>query len=391
MGRLGALRALGARWLRPLKGLGSSPLLAPPRAALGWLTARWVGLAGLLAALALMGVAAWQVYLTPAVVAEPPAPPSAPAPAGRGILVEIREGEGVLEIAQRLQELGIVRSSLHLRTLIALLGYEGLLQAGTYEFQPGSSALEVAQRLRHGRFATVVLTVIEGWSLAQIAQKVQELGIASALDFELAAVAGPYRQRFPFLQSLAPDTTLEGYLFPATYIFPRSVRPAEVVEAMLAKLDQTFTPEMREEARSKGLSMHEVLTLASIVEREVASPPERPIVAQVFLRRLRLGMALEADPTVQYALAQNPRNVELYGFWKAPLTAQDLQVDSPYNTYRRRGLPPGPIANAGLEAIVAVLRPANTNYLYFVAKGDGTHAFAETLAEHLRNVAQYQR
>jgi len=111
----------------------------------------------------------------------------------------------------------------------------------------------------------------------------------------------------------------------------------------------------------------------------------------VFLRRLRLGMPLEADPTVQYALAQNPANVERYGFWKAPLTSQDLLVDSPYNTYRRRGLPPGPIASPGMDSILAVIRPADTNYLYFVAKGDGTHAFAETLAEHLRNVAQYQR
>ncbi len=352
---------------------------------------RWVGPLGALAALALMGAAAWQLYLAPGAIAEPPAPPPPAAANQRGVLVEVHEGEGVAEIAERLQSLGIVRSSLQLRTLIALLGYDGLLQAGTYEFRPGSSALEVAQRLRHGRFATFVLTVIEGWSLAQIAQAVEDSGVASALDFELAAVAGPYRQEFAFLQPLSPDASLEGYLFPATYVFPRSVTPQEMVRAMLAKLDQVLTPELRQEARDRGLTVHDVLTLASIVEREVAAPPERPIVAQVFLKRLRMGMPLEADPTVQYALAQNPRNVELYGFWKAPLTAQDLQVDSPYNTYRRRGLPPGPIASPGLDSILAVIRPADTNYLYFVAKGDGTHAFAETLAEHLRNVATYQR
>ncbi|HXG41376.1 MAG TPA: endolytic transglycosylase MltG [Dehalococcoidia bacterium] len=346
---------------------------------------------GSAAALVLMGLAAWQIYESPAAIAEPAAPPPSAATAQRGILVDIKEGEGVAEIAQRLEELGIVRSGLQLRTLIALLGYEGLLQAGTYEFRPGSSALEVAQRLRHGRFATIVLTVIEGWSLGQIAQKVEELGVAPALDFELAALAGPYRQRYSFLQDLPPGASLEGYLFPATYVFPRSITPEEMVQAMLDKMDREFTPELRQEARSKGLSVHEVLTLASIVEREVATPSERPIVAQVFLRRLRLGMPLEADPTVQYALAQDPDNVERYGFWKAPLTSQDLQVDSPYNTYRRRGLPPGPIASPGLDSILAVIRPADTNYLYFVAKGDGTHAFAETLAEHLRNVAQYQR
>ncbi|GBD13162.1 Endolytic murein transglycosylase [bacterium HR24] len=351
---------------------------------------RWLGPLGVLAALLLMGLAAWQVYLSPRAIAEPSAPGPAPARAQRGILLDVREGESVTDIAERLQARGIIASSLQLRTLVALLGYEGLIQAGTYEFSAGSSALEVAQRLRHGRFATVVVRVIEGWSLAEIARAVEQAGAANALDFELAAVAGPYRSEFQFLEDLPPDSSLEGYLFPATYIFPRSVTPEEMVRAMLTKMDQVFTQEMRQEAMSRGLTMHDVLTLASIVEREVASPPERPIVAQVFLRRLRIGMPLEADPTVQYALAQNPLNVERYGFWKAPLTAQDLQVDSPYNTYRRRGLPPGPIASPGLDSIMAVIRPADTNYLYFVAKGDGTHAFAETLAEHLRNVAIYQ-
>jgi UPF0755 protein len=378
------------RWPGKL-GAAGKRLSAAPWALRQRLAYLWMTLVGTAVALALMGLAAWQIYLSPRAIAEPAPPPPSAGQAQRGILVEIKEGEGVTEIAQRLEELGIVRSGLQLRTLIALLGYEGLLQAGTYEFRPGSSALEVAQRLRHGRFATVVLTVIEGWSLGQIARRVEELGVAPALDFELAAVAGPYRQRYSFLQDLPPDASLEGYLFPATYVFPRSVTPEEIVQAMLDKMDQEFTPELRQEARSKGLSMHEVLTLASIVEREVATPSERPIVAQVFLRRLRLGMPLEADPTVQYALAQNPANVERYGFWKAPLTSQDLLVDSPYNTYRRRGLPPGPIASPGMDSILAVIRPADTNYLYFVAKGDGTHAFAETLAEHLRNVAQYQR
>ncbi len=351
---------------------------------------RWVGPLGTLAALVLMGLAAWQVYLSPRAIAQPPSPSPPAARVQRGILFEVREGESVVDIANRLQSQGIVVSSLQLRTLLALLGYEGLIQTGIYDFRPGSSALEVAQRLRHGRFATVVIRIIEGWSLAQIAQAVEQAGVASALDFELAAIAGPYRNEFQFLQDLPPDTPLEGYLFPATYIFPRGVTSQDMVRAMLTKMDQVFTQEMRQEARDKGLTLHEVLTLASIVEREVASPPERPIVAQVFLKRLRIGMPLEADPTVQYALAQNPRNVERYGFWKAPLTMQDLQVDSPYNTYRRRGLPPGPIASPGLDSIIAVIRPADTNYLYFVAKGDGTHAFAETLAEHLRNVATYQ-
>jgi len=134
-----------------------------------------------------------------------------------------------------------------------------------------------------------------------------------------------------------------------------------------------------------------VVTLASIVEREAVEPSERPIIASVFLNRLRAGIALQADPTVQYAVGQNNPSVAKYGYWKKDLTLDDLQVDSPYNTYVHPGLPPGPIANPGLASINAVVRPASTNYLYFVAKNDGTHVFAETLEEHLRNVEQYQQ
>ena len=135
--------------------------------------------------------------------------------------------------------------------------------------------------------------------------------------------------------------------------------------------------------------MHTVVTLASIVEREARLAEERPIIAAIFLKRLRQGMPLEADPTVQYALGSDPQSVAAYGYWKKDLTQRDLEVDSPYNTYRRTGLPPGPIANPGLDAITAVIRPAQTNYLYFVAKEDGSHAFAETLEEHLRNIELY--
>ncbi|HWQ28370.1 MAG TPA: endolytic transglycosylase MltG, partial [Dehalococcoidia bacterium] len=138
------------------------------------------------------------------------------------------------------------------------------------------------------------------------------------------------------------------------------------------------------------LTPWQVVTLASIVEREARVPEERPLIASVFLNRLRLGIPLQADPTVQYALANDPANVEAFGYWKSELTVDDLRLDSPYNTYVYVGLPPGPICNPGLDAIRAVLRPAQTNYLFFVAKPDGSHAFAETLEEHERNVAQYQ-
>jgi UPF0755 protein len=143
--------------------------------------------------------------------------------------------------------------------------------------------------------------------------------------------------------------------------------------------------------QANGLTLHEAVTLASIVEREAVQPDERPLIAGVFLNRLRLGMPLGADPTVQYALADDPQSVERFGFWKQGLTLEDLEVESPYNTYVNGGLPPGPIANPGLDSLEAVAYPAETSYLYFVAREDGSHVFAETLEEHLRNVEQYQR
>ncbi|GBD14637.1 Endolytic murein transglycosylase [bacterium HR25] len=352
---------------------------------------RVVGLLALALALGLMALAAWQVYESPNALSDRPgAGPTPPATESSSLLVDVRRGETAGEIGQRLEEMGIIDSALHFRILVSLLGYDGLLQAGTYEFSPNTSVLTAVQRIRHGRLATHTLVLIEGWRLSQTARAVEELGIATAEQFQATAVAGRYYDAFPFLRPLPPEAPLEGYLFPATYTFPRNVAVEEVVRAMLAKLDETFTPELRQEAERQGLNMHQVLTIASIVEREARLPEERPVIAQVFLKRLRLGIPLEADPTVQYALGLDERSVAQHGFWKAPLTLQDLEVDSPYNTYRNQGLPPGPIASPGLDSIVAVVRPAGTNYLYFVARPDGSHAFAETLEEHLRNVQMYR-
>jgi UPF0755 protein len=215
----------------------------------------------------------------------------------------------------------------------------------------------------------------------------QSEGVVSRQAF-LEAIQGSYD--FAFLRNKPAGANLEGYLFPDTYFFGRTTTVEDAVKQMLENFDRKFSEELRQEAANLGLGVHTVLTLASIVEREAQVPEERPIIAGVFLRRLRLGIPLEADPTVQYAVGSDPESVAKYGYWKKELTQADLEVDSPYNTYRRMGLPPGPIANPGLDSIVAVVRPAETNYLYFVAKPDGSHAFAETLEEHLRNVEMYR-
>jgi len=351
---------------------------------------RW-GPAVALAALALAGLASWQVFVGPRSLG-PPRPSGEPSPAAPiRRLVRIEEGEALVEVARKLKDEGIIADDLHFRTLAVLLGYEGLIQPGTYEFSSDMSVLEILQHLRYGRFATRTVTVVEGWRLEEIARAVEEAGIASAEEFLAAAVAGPYQSQFPILQGLDPLEPLEGYLYPATYAFPLEATAEDVVRAMVGKMEQVFTPELQREAAEKGLTVHQVLTLASIVERETAVPEERPIIAQVFLKRLELGMPLEADPTVQYALAQVPGNVERYGYWKSPLTVSDLQVPSPYNTYLVVGLPPGPIASPSLDSILAVIRPADTDYLFFVARPDGTHAFAETWDEHMQNVRRYRQ
>ncbi len=336
---------------------------------------------------ALVALASWQIYLGPGNISPPP--PSSQAAHETAIkrILRIQEGEGLVDVTRKLAESGILDDAFHFRVLALFLGYEGKIQAGTYSFSSDMSTLEVLQRLRHGRTNVKIITVIEGWQLGEIAKAVEKAGIAPAQEFLKAAVAGPYQQRFSFLQGLDPSIPLEGYLFPATYLFPADATIQEVISTMLARMDEALTPQLREEIAKGGLTVHQALTIASIVERETALSHERPIIAQVFLKRWHLGMPLEADPTVQYALAQVPDNVERYGFWKAPLTLEDLRTDSPYNTYVVASLPPGPIASPSMDSILATIRPADTDYLYFVARKDGSHAFASSWEEHLANVA----
>jgi UPF0755 protein len=210
-------------------------------------------------------------------------------------------------------------------------------------------------------------------------------GIVTKQEFMDALVKSDYAE--PFL-SRYDSPSLDGFLFPAGYEFSRETDAGQIVATMLRAFQDTVADDLQLEGQE--LTLYEVVTLASIVEREAATPEERPIIASVFRNRLRTGIPLQADPTVQYSLASDPANVEQFGWWKRELTFDDLEFDSPYNTYVYAGLPPGPIANPGLDSMLAVIRPAQTNFLYFVAKDDGTHVFAETLDEHLRNVQQYQ-
>lgn len=306
-----------------------------------------------------------------------------PSPTGEPVVVVVDAGAGPKEIADDLQAKGAIESATHFRVLVSFLGYDGLLQVGEYEFQRGTPELDAVYRMRRGEVSTKTVTVVEGWRLEEIADAVAEQGIPR-LEFLAAARRGDYA--FPFLEDLRVAERLDGYLFPATYTIRRKDTAKDVVQQMLQAFADNVPASVQEQATDLGLTLHEVVTLASIIEREAVVAEERPVMAQVFLRRLRLGMLLEADPTVQYALAEESENVAQFGYWKAGLTEEDLVTDSPYNTYVEAGLPPGPIASPRLDSINAVVNPADTNYLYFVAKSDGSHAFAETFAEHLDNI-----
>jgi len=340
--------------------------------------------------LAMTAATAWVILGSPDLIDEvPPTPapvPSATAPAP--VSVSVEPGEGVIQIGDALEHAGVIDSAIQFRVVVALLGYERMLQAGDYEFEPNMPVLQAVYRMRRGIVSPNFVTVIEGWRLDQIADALDEKGIISREEFLKAAVAGNFD--FDFLNPLGPETPLEGYLLPATYFYRRSDTAKDLIQQMLEAMDKGFTKELRSEALDGGLTMRGVLTLASIIEREAKVPEERPIMAQVFLKRLRLGQRLEADPTVQYALAEDPASVKEFGYWKADLTLDDLAVDSLYNTYRYGGLPPGPISAPRLDSILAVIHPADTNYLFFVAKPDGSHAFAETFEEHQRNIEEFQ-
>lgn len=309
---------------------------------------------------------------------------------GERVTITVPSGADGGAIARQMQQAGVISDAGLFRTLAGLMSVQNKLAAGEYEFSRGMPASEVIQRLRVGiTEPSVTITVPEGWRLEEVAALLERRGLTTAAEFMQAAAATDYPETAA--QARPPGATLEGYLFPDTYFFSTKAGARGIVERMLKTFDQRFTADLRAAAQAHNLTVHQAVTLASIVEREAQVAAERPLIAAVFLNRIKAGMPLQADPTVQYAVAADPASVGRYGWWKRDLTVDDLKIASPYSTYVNRGLPPGPIASPGLGALRAVAYPAAVKYLYFVAKGDGSHAFAETLDEHNRNVQRYQR
>lgn len=291
-------------------------------------------------------------------------------------IIEIPRGTGVRAISARLEEEGFIRTR-HLFSLWTWLrGQTRSLQAGEYRLSASMSPAAILEVLVRGEVVQHPLTIPEGYTVREIAKAVKRAGFGSADEIALLSRDPSFLKEFDIQAASA-----EGYLFPETYHFPRRTPARKILGRMIATLRERFTPAMVLQARQRGLSIHQALTLASIIERETAIPKEMPLISAVFQNRLRRGMRLQADPTVLYALNRT----------SGPLSRENLQVDSPYNTYRVKGLPPGPIANPGLGSLVAVLNPAPVDYLYFVARGDGSHEFSQTLADHLKAVRKYRR
>jgi UPF0755 protein len=302
----------------------------------------------------------------------------------------VQRGQSASEIADHLNAQELIRSPIVFRVLVEARDVGGRIEAGEYQLTAAMSTNEVVTVLSRGATRGLTVTIPEGWRAEQAAQKVETLGLGSAADF-VALVRTPSGITLP-PDLVPPGQALEGYLFPDTYEVEREPNVRRLVEMMVRQADRKLTPQLREKSAAQGLTLHQAITLASIIEREAARPAEQPTIASVYLNRLRANMPLQADPTVQFAVASLDLAEALgFNFWKRELTRADLQLASPYNTYVQRGLPPGPICSPGLSALEAVAEPAQTDYLYFVARGDGSHAFARTGEEHQSNIERYQR
>jgi len=308
-------------------------------------------------------------------------------PDSRPVAFEVLPGETASDVALGLQNAGLVRDATAFRLLLQYYGLDRNVEAGRFQLTPAMSAEEIAQALMDAGGTDVVLVALEGWRLEQTAQAVEVI-FGDSREFLLLATREAPRLLPDWVGRPADATSLEGFLSPNTYRLRPDAGAQEVVDALLLDFTNRFDERRRARAQELGLTPYQVVTLASIVEREAVLPEERPVIAAAFQNRLRQGMRLEADPTVQYALGYQ---VESRRWWKVPLLAVDLtDAVSPYNTYLNGGLPPGPICSPGFDAIEAVLWPAAVDYLYFMAKGDGSHAFTSSFEEHLSNVAKYQ-
>jgi UPF0755 protein len=297
---------------------------------------------------------------------------------GTEVFVEIPQGAGSPEIRRRLVESGVVSDDYILRAAMWWSGRSRSLQAGEYRFDQPMSPLAVIDKIASGDIYTQRLTFPEGLTIPEMAKVFESRGFGPARSFIKAASDASLIKD---LDPKAPD--LEGYLFPETYSLPRRADATRLVGMMVDRFRATYDEPLRTRAAAQQMTTRQVVTLASLIEKETARADERPLVAAVYRNRIKQRMGMQADPTVVYALTKA-------GKYDGNIRREDLNFDSPYNTYRYPGLPPGPIAAPGRASLEAALSPADVPYLYFVSRNDGSHVFAATLKEHNANVYQYQ-
>ena len=295
------------------------------------------------------------------------------------ILLEIKRGQKVADIAQALKKNHIIRKKWPF-----LIGYKifystQTLNAGEYKFQFPLSSKQALKTIIQGKIYLHPLTIPEGLTLKEIARYLESFHLVTEKDF-IEAASNPHQ-----IEGWDKNAfNLEGYLFPDTYHFPKGVTASQIVKAMVSQFKKTFNQQMKTRADQLGMTVRQVVILASLIEKETSIPEEKNLIAAVFHNRLRRGMKLDCDPTIIYALKQEER-------FTGRLRWKDLKLNSPYNTYLYPGLPPSPICNPGLGSLQAALYPVEENFLYFVSKNDGSHYFSRSLKEHLRAVRKYQK
>ncbi len=291
-------------------------------------------------------------------------------------IITVKEGSSFGKVVDQIQETGFIRNRFAFVMFGKLMGIEDQIHPGRYDLNNQMAPSTILNILATGQTIPYWVTVPEGFSMHQIGILLEEVGVTTSKLFENKA-----RDK-KFIRSLGIEAeTLEGFLFPDTYRFHHGTSPQDIIKVMVGQFHHLYTADIQQQTQKRGMTTLELLTLASIIEKETGAEEERKIISAVFHNRLKRGMLLQSDPTVIYGLPAFDGNIR----------KPDLHYASPYNTYRVRGLPPGPIASPGWDSIMAALEPASVPYLYFVSKNNGTHYFSTTLAEHTKAVYRYQK
>ncbi len=293
----------------------------------------------------------------------------------------VKQDEPVVSIANTLQEAGLINDASMFRDYLIYTGLDTTIQAGDFKLSPAMSIVDIAHKMQDATPADVTFVILPGWRMEEIAASLSTSGLKITPDEFITTSNAPR----PGFDLLAGASSTEGFLYPDSYILPRATTVDQLVDNLLRNFTLHLSSDLREGFARQGLSVYQAVTLASIVEREAMQAEEAPVIASVYINRIKIGMKLEADPTVQYAMGYNSVQQT---WWTNPLRVDDFQYDSPYNTYLHDGLPPTPIDNPGLKSLEAVASPADTPYYYFSARCDGSgyHNFTQTFEEHLQNL-----